>query len=641
METDTTKTLADENGGNPGEKPKENLGNEFRLGEDGEQTGEGGRNLEGNGDGNENEEDGEEEGDGGEEHEYFVGDLVWGKIRGYPWWPGQIYHPSDASERATMYNQRERLLVAYFDGSFSWCRRSQLKPFAEDFEEMSKQSDSKSFLNALQKAVEGIGRLVESKMSCSCVSSENRFGLDRPWAENAGIRQGVLVPEGGPRRISIPRHGPARVIATVKYIAEVGCTTGMLELTMLKSFLSAFYRAKGGHKLAVYQEPLQIEELEDKNRNWESDVFDFSSSGEEVKGGRVPLLQKCYRRKKKSVANGKRKRKRSHFAPPLGRKRGRKEEAELSGSPKSSENEVLSAKHGSGGGEEAEAKQDNVSSIENGDKIAEEGTENVCVARERKQSKYLSPPSTSLKWVLRSSRSKRELEAESVKIAESLGERMIRVADQLIGSPPIAKCGETFQEKLPNEFDNPRSPHPPGDWKKIINSMEINASTKEVVFEQRSAAQNPVYFRVKDSVDRVGRFISAFRSALFLNGSNYKMYHCKCRSGGKRKSSGVDKASPGLLPIKQNLEMMTQMLEKADGNMLPEMKSDLESEMKSLLEKNQAAATAPPGPASASQPPPAAPAPASQPPRAALYKGIWRGRKVCTVGGSKPSWSQY
>lgn len=600
METDTTKTLADENGGNPSEKPEENLGKESRLGEDGEQTGEGGRNLEGDRDGNENEEDGEEEGDGDEEHEYFVGDLVWGKIRGYPWWPGQIYHPSDASERARKYSQRERLLVAYFDGSFSWCRRSQLKPFAEDFEEMSTQSDSKSFLNALQKAGEGIGRLVESKMSCPCVSGENRFGLDRPWAENAGIRQGVLVPEGGPRRISIPRHGPARVIATVKYIAEVGCTTGMLELTMLKSFLSAFYRAREGHKLAVYQEPLEIEEIEDENRNGVLDAFDFSSPGEEVKGGPVPedlgfsqtdqpLLQKCHRRKKKSVAYGKRKRTCSRFAPPLGRKRGRKEAAQLSGSPKSPANKVLSAKHGSGGGEEEEeeeTKQDNLSSIENGDKIAEEGTENACVARERKRSKHLSPPSTSLKWVLRSSRSKRGLETESEKIAESLGERMIRVADQLIGSPPIAKCsGETFQEKLPNEFDNPRSPHPPEDWKKVIDSMEINASTKEVVSEQRSAAQNPVYFREKDSVDRVGGFISAFRSVLFLNGSNYKMYHRKCQSCGKRKSSGIDKASPGLLSMKQKVEMMTQMLVKADGNMLPEMKSDLGSVMKGLLEK--------------------------------------------------------
>lgn len=31
--------------------------------------------------------------------------------------------------------------------------------------------------------------------------------------------------------------------------------------------------------------------------------------------------------------------------------------------------------------------------------------------------------------------------------------------------------------------------------------------------------------------------------------------------------------------------MKTQMLEKADGNVLPEMKSDLESEIKGLLEK--------------------------------------------------------
>lgn len=114
--------------------------------------------------------------------------------------------------------------------------------------------------------------------------------------------------------------------------------------------------------------------------------------------------------------------------------------------------------------------------------------------------------------------------AESEKIAEPLGERMIRVANQLIGSPPIAKCsGEIFQEKLRNEFDNPRNPHPPHD------SMEIDAYIKEVVSEQRSTAQNPIYLGEKNSVDRFVLFISAFRSALFLEGSNYKMYHLKLR----------------------------------------------------------------------------------------------------------------
>ncbi|XP_058188231.1 PWWP domain-containing protein 3-like [Rhododendron vialii] len=599
------------NGGDPDEKSMEIPVFESKMGDNRDAAGEGERKYEVNAIGNENEED-EDAVD--EELEYFVGDFVWGKIRGHPWWPGQIYDPSDASEYARKYDQRERLLVGYFgDGSFSWCTPSQLKPFAEGFEEMSKQSDSKSFVNALQKALDEIGRLVELKMTCSCIPEENRVGLARPLAKNAGIKQGVLVPEYDMSILSVPQLGPVELYETLRCIAEVGSSTSLLDLTVLRSYLSAFYRAKGGQKLAVYQEPQFMEELEDENREQDTDFSGPSKEDSFSSPGRngfdrmnQPLLQKCrvlsednllHKRKRRSVAklmkehkvievNSKKKRKGSEeqenqggsdFRSPSGEKMGSRKVVELLGSPKSMENSVLMAKNEGSGGKEEETKHDKESSSKNDDSDAKEETENVSLSRKRKISKYLSPPFTSLHSIARYScfKTKRDSEAESLKIASFT----TKAADQL----PVLMFDDAGDAS-----DYP-SPQPPKEGqKKIIDTMEINASTEEVVSEVKSAALNPVCLRDKNVVDMMGGFISAFRSAIYLDGLNYKMYQ-NLRPGRKRKhlnsgASNVDEASR-LLFIKQKLEMMTQMLENCDGNKLAEMKSNLEGEMKGLLEK--------------------------------------------------------
>ncbi|KAL2455826.1 uncharacterized protein Fot_57248 [Forsythia ovata] len=125
------------------------------------------------------------------------GDLVWGKIRSHPWWPGQIYNPLDASKFAEKHShagQAGRLLVAFFgDGSCSWCLPSQLIPFVENFEEMSKDGSSKTFLNAVQRSVDEVGRLLESNLTCKCIPEELKVGLPRPLVANAGIKVGLSL----------------------------------------------------------------------------------------------------------------------------------------------------------------------------------------------------------------------------------------------------------------------------------------------------------------------------------------------------------------------------------------------------------------------------------------------------------------
>ncbi|KAK9272398.1 hypothetical protein L1049_002770 [Liquidambar formosana] len=212
--------------------------------------------------------DEEDEDVGDEEYEYAVGDFVWGKIKSHPWWPGQIYDPADASGYAAKYSQRDRFLVAYFgDGTFAWCYPSQLKPFEDNFEQMSEQSNSKHFVKAVEAALDEFCRVVEFEMTCSCVLKENHVGTARPLAVNAGIKGGVFVPEGGIGKHSISQFEPAKFLADLRYIAQVVSVNSLLELNALKSQLSAFYCAKGGYELPKYTEPQYVVGLEDNIRS--------------------------------------------------------------------------------------------------------------------------------------------------------------------------------------------------------------------------------------------------------------------------------------------------------------------------------------------------------------------------------------
>ncbi|KAH7851215.1 hypothetical protein Vadar_008701 [Vaccinium darrowii] len=767
------KGSVDENEGNPGEEFMKIPGSEGNEKFEANHNGEG------------------EEDAGDEEHEYSVGDFVWGKIRSHPWWPGRIYDPSDASEYARKYSHGGTLLVAYFgDESFSWCSPSQLKPFAEDFLEMSGQSNSKSFVNAVQNAIDEISKLVELKMACYCGSASDRLGLDRHAVTNAGIKDGVLVPDCDVDKLLIPLNGPTELLSTLRYIAKVVSNTNLLEYTVLRNWLSAFYQVKGGHKLPIFYEPVSIEGLEDKSRNVEvTDVKDFNGVVQVPFGGPVEevwisssvhpgllgqtnesVLQKCpaiaedklyERRKKKTVAElieedmvvkpdnamgslvtdatapsklvkaslkakGKssddtlsqdgsdltsssgKKRGRGKMSETEGsvksqesevwrakngggegeedtkkdgvsflgnndahakeetekglasgrkkgtrkkvetkessekrvprvkhrsgageeetkkkdgsskeetdkglasgrkrgrkktveiqdstekkvpgqknggkgkgvkedgvssigneganakeetekglasvRKRGRSKEAETQGSEKSAEKEVQIAKNGGGEGVEGAKEEDNGLSVgKNDDSNSKEETEKGLASRERKKSRYLSPPFTSLKKG--ASTEEDSLEAESKKT-------------------PVVRCTDEIEvDTVAISSPNPLRE----DQKKFIDTVKINASTRELVAEVRSAAINPLRMKEKSIVDMLLGFISEFRSALNLQGSNYKIYH-KRQAVRKRKlpSSGLDAEIPESKSQRKGNEKKergssgVKKLEKDDGEL--------------------------------------------------------------------------
>lgn len=256
---------------------------------------------------------------GDEGHEFSVGDFVWGKIKSHPWWPAQICDPSDASEYAVKLKYKDRLLVAYFgDGTFAWCHPSQLKPFEENFQEISKQSSSKAFVNAVQQAVDEIGRLVKLKMSCGCVKKEFLSDISQPLALNAGIKEGVFVPEGKVGKFLGHLSESANLLAELKHASQVTSVSSVLELTVLKSCLSAFYFSKGGYQLPVFYEAQPVPGLEDDEKAVEVPVQgpfeDWLSSPGGAKTGQTDqtfsrsspkiLEDRQYqRRKQKSIAD--------------------------------------------------------------------------------------------------------------------------------------------------------------------------------------------------------------------------------------------------------------------------------------------------------------------------------------------------
>ncbi|CAN0924497.1 PWWP domain-containing protein 3 [Linum grandiflorum] len=261
------------------------------------------------------------------ENEFEVGDFIWGKIKSHPWWPGRVYDPLDASEYAKKVKHGgDKILVAYFgDETFAWCNPSQLKPFHENFVEMSSQSTSKNFVNAVEKALEEVGRSVDLRLTCSCVPRDNLFGFGRYLAVNAGVKDGLLVPEDGVEKFMNDLFDPQNVFASVKALARVCRIDNVFDHAVLKSSLSAFYRAKGGIQLPVYHEAQPIPGLEDEAQKGmtdrgahnnvaeggtfagpvEEDWFSSSPRGSEFSRDSQNSLQKSQlhrRRKRKSIA---------------------------------------------------------------------------------------------------------------------------------------------------------------------------------------------------------------------------------------------------------------------------------------------------------------------------------------------------
>ncbi|KAK9811403.1 hypothetical protein WJX72_003341 [[Myrmecia] bisecta] len=93
-----------------------------------------------------------------------VGDLVWARVAGHPWWPGQVMNPKQAPAKVVAQGQKARAvgakLVSFFgDNSYGYYTAELLADFEEHYEQKSKQKTAhKVFPRAVAEAKEVLDR---------------------------------------------------------------------------------------------------------------------------------------------------------------------------------------------------------------------------------------------------------------------------------------------------------------------------------------------------------------------------------------------------------------------------------------------------------------------------------------------------
>lgn len=105
---------------------------------------------------------------------FEVGDMVWGKVKSHPWWPGHVYSEDLATPSVRRSKKDGLLLVAFFgDSSYGWFDSSELMPFDSNFAEKSLQTNSKTFVKALEEAIDEVRRRSALGLSCMCRNEQN------------------------------------------------------------------------------------------------------------------------------------------------------------------------------------------------------------------------------------------------------------------------------------------------------------------------------------------------------------------------------------------------------------------------------------------------------------------------------------
>ncbi|KAA3478333.1 serine/threonine-protein kinase ATM-like [Gossypium australe] len=188
----------------------------------------------------------------GQEYKFCVGDFVWIRTKSQSWWPGKIFDPSKVPEYALAGEKKNWLLVGYFGSSrVAWCCSSQLKPFHVNFRQMIGRNKARSFLGAVEKAVEDFGKCLKMEMTCSCMLKEDKF-----LSYGSSTKEGASMPERKSGRLgefSATQFEPVKFLCQLKSFAQVVSKPDMLEFVALQNYLSAFYCSIGHCQLPLHQ----------------------------------------------------------------------------------------------------------------------------------------------------------------------------------------------------------------------------------------------------------------------------------------------------------------------------------------------------------------------------------------------------
>ncbi|XP_010936710.1 uncharacterized protein [Elaeis guineensis] len=422
-----------------------------------------------------------EAGEREELHSFAVGDFVWGKIKSHPWWPGQVYDPSRASDHAKRAHRRDRsVLVAYFgDDTFAWCHPAQLRPFVLEFQQMVKQSSSRSFVSAVEDVVGEIGRCLELELTCHCVPPEVRPASAR----------------GQVGRAPVANFAPLEFLEHLRDVACDVSVVDILEGAMLRSWVLAF--GKGwSNGSAGYHRRRGIMDLVDKI-DLDVPPGDLADSKEEeeywitgssvVKGPKISAEKLFRNRKKRSMAK---------LIAEMDL-----DAVEVSDGEDEKVEEKVKEKVDSGK-RKKKTENEKGSEMENiGVKAEEEGGSG---RRERKKSKYLSPPYTYLSGYTKYVASPRSAEMKTPRTSiDSSGPLSPK-------SQTILKCNcDTVQK----EED------------KMSPSFQVDStSVHEILVEFLCTAVNPLHLKWNRLAKTIRGFFAIYRSCMYSSGSDCESY---------------------------------------------------------------------------------------------------------------------
>lgn len=200
-----------------------------------------------------------------QKRKFREGDMVWGKVKSHPWWPGQIYNPAFATSMAKRSRRSGHVLVAFFgDATFGWFTESNLVPFEPTFAHKSKQTMSRNFCDAVDDAIDELGRRAALGLMCGCSNSfsstarEGHIEVSVPGYEVPVIYSDRLVKEAKDgfqpaqmlafmQRMAVsPWCGEDRVISGIKCVAQVRAYRAAIAVPVTAEYRQALRLSQKG-----------------------------------------------------------------------------------------------------------------------------------------------------------------------------------------------------------------------------------------------------------------------------------------------------------------------------------------------------------------------------------------------------------
>ncbi|GAB2218714.1 hypothetical protein Drorol1_Dr00001943 [Drosera rotundifolia] len=127
---------------------------------------------------------------------FEIGDMVWGKVKSHPWWPGYIFNEAFVSSQVRHTKRDGHALVAFFgDSSYGWFEAAELIPYEPNYAEKWQQTSSRNFVKAVEESEDEVSRRAALGLSCRCrnpfnfrpASMQGYFSVDVVDYEPGGI----------------------------------------------------------------------------------------------------------------------------------------------------------------------------------------------------------------------------------------------------------------------------------------------------------------------------------------------------------------------------------------------------------------------------------------------------------------------